>query len=136
MNDETRTWLAYAHENLASAEVLLESELYNPCLQNVQQAVEKMLKAVLIEAREKPRKTHSIAELTAALGDKKHLLAITDDEIDLLDSIYLPSKCPLGSVLADFEPDQALCRRCLAVAERVKGSVVDMLGWDVSTRGF
>jgi hypothetical protein len=30
MNDETRTWLAYAHENLTSAKVLLDSELYNP----------------------------------------------------------------------------------------------------------
>ncbi len=136
MNDETRTWLSYAHENLASAKVLLDSELYNPCLQNVQQAVEKMLKAVLIESHQRPGKTHSIGELTAALGDQRRLLAITDDEIDLLDSIYLPSKYPLGSVLAEFEPDRALCRRCLTVAERVEDTVADMLGWDVSTRGL
>jgi len=45
MKDETKKWLEYADENLRSARLLLDSELFNPCLQNVQQAVEKMLKA-------------------------------------------------------------------------------------------
>ena len=49
MKDQTKKWLEYADENLQSAKVLLESELFNPCLQNVQQSVEKMLKAVLVE---------------------------------------------------------------------------------------
>ena len=49
MKDETRKWLEYADENLKSAKVLLDSELFNPCLQNAQQAVEKMLKAMLVE---------------------------------------------------------------------------------------
>jgi HEPN domain-containing protein len=49
MKDETKKWLEYAGENLASAQVLVDSQLYNPCLQNVQQAVEKMLKALLLD---------------------------------------------------------------------------------------
>ncbi|MCI5197776.1 MAG: HEPN domain-containing protein, partial [Candidatus Electrothrix sp. AW5] len=48
MRDETRKWFQYAEENLASARLLLQSDLFNPCLQNVQQTVEKALKAVLI----------------------------------------------------------------------------------------
>ena len=131
MNDEAKAWLAYANENLASAKILLDSELYNPCLQNVQQAVEKMLKAVLLESHEKLKKTHSIGELMAALGQRSEALAVTEDEADLLDSIYLPSKYPLGNVLPDFEPDQALCLRCLGIAERVRDSVADMLQWDI-----
>ena len=57
MKDETKKWLDYADENLRSAKILLESDIYNPTLQNVQQAVEKMLKAICIEFRlssEKP----------------------------------------------------------------------------------
>ncbi len=130
MNDEAKTWLAYAHENLASAKVLLDHELHNPCLQNVQQAVEKMLKAVLVEWHERPRKTHSIRELVTALGERGRLLALTEDEIDLLDSIYLPSKYPLGNVLPDFEPDRALCRSCLDIAERVRDSLMSLLRRD------
>lgn len=49
MKDETKTWLRYADENFDSARVLLESKLFNPCLQNVQQAVDKWLKALLVE---------------------------------------------------------------------------------------
>jgi hypothetical protein len=49
MKDETKRWLDYADENLRSAKLLLDNKLFNPCLQNVQQAVEKMLKAILAE---------------------------------------------------------------------------------------
>lgn len=35
MKDETKKWLEYADENLRSAKVLLDSKLFNPCLQNV-----------------------------------------------------------------------------------------------------
>ena len=50
MKEQTKMWLEYADENLRSAKVLLESDLFNPCLQNVQQAIEKMLEAVLAES--------------------------------------------------------------------------------------
>ena len=50
MKDETQTWLKYANENLRSAKLLLESNLFNPCLQNIQQAVEKWLKALIVES--------------------------------------------------------------------------------------
>jgi len=36
MKDETAVWLEYAAENLASAQILLDSGLFNSCLQNVQ----------------------------------------------------------------------------------------------------
>ena len=47
MKDETKQWLGYGDENLKSAKVLLESKLFNPCLQNAQQAAEKSLKWLL-----------------------------------------------------------------------------------------
>ena len=68
MKDETRIWLKYAEENLASAKVLQESELFNPCLQNVQQSVEKALKALFIENNLKFKKTHNISELKLDFG--------------------------------------------------------------------
>jgi hypothetical protein len=43
MKDETKTWISYAGENLESARILYAAHLYNPCLQNVLQAVEKTL---------------------------------------------------------------------------------------------
>jgi HEPN domain-containing protein len=127
MKDETKGWLDYADENLRSAKLLFDNELFNPCLQNVQQAVEKMLKAVLVESTKKIKKTHSINELVTILAENGLNVDITEDERDLLDSIYLPSKYPLGSILPDFEPDLQTCRKCVDIAERVWDSVVNLL---------
>jgi len=60
MKDETKTWLEYANENLSSAELLLEGSLFNPCLQNIQQAVEKYLKTMIVEASLGLKKTDFI----------------------------------------------------------------------------
>jgi HEPN domain-containing protein len=123
MKEQTKTWLKYADENLQSAKILLESDLFNPCLQNMQQAIEKMLKAVLVETGIKIKKTHSINELIAILAENNVEIDIEEDERDLIDSIYLPSKYPVGSVLPDFEPDEKVCRQCVAIAERLRESV-------------
>ncbi len=54
MKDETNIWLDYAAENLESARILLNSSLFNSCLQNVQQCVEKLLKSLFAEFAYKP----------------------------------------------------------------------------------
>jgi HEPN domain-containing protein len=128
MKDETLQWLKFAEENLQSAKVLLESKLYNPCLQNAQQAVEKMLKAVLVERAIKFKKTHSIGELTQLLAKNKIIVDLAIEDRELLDSIYLPSKYPLGSVLPNFEPDKNICRRSIEIAEKLESSVAQILG--------
>jgi HEPN domain-containing protein len=43
MKEETKIWLKYSDENFDSAKILLKSKLFNPCLQKIQQAVEKAL---------------------------------------------------------------------------------------------
>ena len=119
MKGETSKWLRYAEENLHSARLLLENRLLNPCLQNAQQAVEKLLKALLVENTIPLKRTHSINELAGILAARGIAIGLTEDECDLLDSIYIPSRYPLGSALPDFDPDEAICRQCLRIAERV-----------------
>lgn len=128
MKDDTRAWLAYAGENLAAAEILQSQGLYNPCLQNVQQSVEKSLKALLLEKAHSQRKIHSIAELVRLLANHQISIRLTEEDCDLLDSIYLPSKYPLGGVLPDFDPDDSLCRQCLSLAEAVITQVREEIG--------
>jgi HEPN domain-containing protein len=86
----------------------LKQELYNPCLQNVQQCIEKSLKALLLEKTCCQRKTRSIAELARLLGQHQITLKLTEGNYALPDSIYLPSKYPFGGVLLNFEPDTSL----------------------------
>jgi HEPN domain-containing protein len=127
MRGETRQWLEYADENLNSAKVLLDNKLFNACLQNAQQAVEKMLKALLVEFSIQLKKTHSVNELIMILAENHVRVDLSEEERELLDSIYLPSKYPLGSILPDFEPDDRICKNCIAIAERVKQSVLALL---------
>ncbi len=100
MKDETRTWIIFAAENLRSAEVLLKSLLFNPCLQNAQQSVEKACKALLTENNVPIKRTHDI---------------------------YLPSKYPFGSVLPDFMPDLDFCKHVLEIARRVFADIENQL---------
>ena len=127
MKKDTELWLRYADENLQSIEVLLKSGLYNPSLQNAQQAVEKYLKAVLIEKAAGLARTHSIRELAGLLEGIGVHLSLTDDDIDLLDSIYLPTKYPAFSVLPKFMPDQSICQQCLEIAEKVRLDILRVI---------
>ena len=123
MKDETKLWLDYAKENLLSAQILLESSLYNTVLQNTQQSIEKDLKALFVEKGIKLQKTHSISSLVETLKQNNIIIDISEDDMDLIDSIYLSSKYPLGSVLPDFEPDNIICKTCINIAINIKEDV-------------
>jgi len=117
MKDETKLWLAYSEENLKSAKLLIESHLYNPVLQNVQQCVEKTLKSILLENSIKLKRTHDIFELKTMVSNIGIDIALSDDECDFLNSIYLPSKYPIGSSLPEFDPDEKICAKAIKIAE-------------------
>lgn len=127
MKDSTKIWMNYSLENLASAKILLQSNLFNPCLQNVQQAVEKAMKALLFEFSIRLRKIHKITELKNMLGSKNIQIDITQEECEFLDRIYLPSKYPLGSALPDYNPGVETCRTAIQIAEKVIASVKEHL---------
>jgi HEPN domain-containing protein len=127
MKDDTSTWLSYGDENLAVAGLALKHGHLNSCLQNAQQAVEKYLKAVIIERDLEFRRTHSIRELVGLLSDQDITVNISDDEMDLMDTIYLPSKYPLFSALPHALPEPEICENALKVAEKVRASISGIL---------
>ena len=126
MKDETKIWLNYSKENLESSEILLNNNLFNPCLQNLQQCIEKAIKSIFIENSIKLIKTHCISELKNVLMENGIDIEITDEECEFLDSIYLPSKYPMGSVLPDYEPDFEICSNSIAIAKRVFETIKNM----------
>ena len=69
------------------------------------------------------RKSHSIQELSNILKADGLNSGISDDECELIDSIYISSKYPVGSVLPDFEPDESICKDCARIGERVYDSI-------------
>lgn len=119
MSDEAATWLQYARENLLVAEMTLQAGLLNPCLQNAQQAVEKALKAMRVQRKMPPKRTHSIRDLNRDVAIGGLDTGLTEDDCELLDSIYVGSKYPLDSVLPESPPEFAICERCIKVAQQV-----------------
>lgn len=127
MKDETATWLSYADENLDVAVLALEHGHLNSCLQNAQQAVEKYLKAVIVERDFEFRRTHSIRELVGFLSNQGITLNISNDEMDLMDTIYLPSKYPIYSALPNALPEPEICKDAMKIAEKVRDSICGIL---------
>jgi HEPN domain-containing protein len=127
LKDEAEIWLKYSKENFESANILLKSSLFNPCLQNVQQSIEKALKAVLVEKDIAFKKTHDILGLKLLLKKKNIEIDISDEDCDFLNAIYLPSKYPIGSVIPDFNPDDDICLKAIDIATKVNQSITKYL---------
>ena len=119
MSDEARAWLRYARENLQVAEMALQAGLLNSCLQNAQQTIEKALKAIRVQRNMSMNRTHSIRDLSRDVTAAGLQTGLTEENCELLDSIYVSSKYPLDSVLPDSLPDVGICRRCLELARQV-----------------
>jgi HEPN domain-containing protein len=118
-SSEAKLWLQYARENFQMAEMAMNSRLLNPALQNAQQAVEKALKAVRVEARLPMMRTHSIRDLNRGLLVGAIHVGLTETDCELMDSIFVGSKYPPESALPHNMPDDAICHHCIAVAGRV-----------------
>ena len=46
-------------------------------------------------------------------------LNYAEEECDLLNSFYLPTKYPLGNALPDFIPDKNICKEILEITKRI-----------------
>ncbi len=119
MNAEAEEWLTYAAENLEMARLALERGLFNPCLQNCQQAVEKGLKALLADQGTDIPRTHHIRELARLAKTVRIACDLSNEDCDLLDAIYIPSKYPVFGILPDQIADVETCQRCLSIATRI-----------------
>ena len=62
-------WLERAAEDIRVAKVLLREDIATQAAFHLQQSVEKVLKALLVAARQDVRKTHDLAALAALVHD-------------------------------------------------------------------
>jgi HEPN domain-containing protein len=95
MSAEGRHWLVYAQENLRAPTMCLEGNLFNPCLQNAQQAIENALKALHLASGLSLKKTHSIGEFRGDLLRAKADPGLPEEAAELLDTSISPRSIPL-----------------------------------------
>ena len=69
VNEDIAYWLQLAHLDLESARKSLQGESYLHCIFGCQQALEKLLKAFVVEAtRQAPPRMHNLVRLSALAG--------------------------------------------------------------------
>ena len=81
------------------------------------------MKAVIIERNLPFLSTHSVRELIRIRADQEITPPICEDEMDLMDAIYVPSNYPVYSALPQAIPDQPLCHEAVSIARRVRDFV-------------
>ncbi len=94
MPREPQTWVWYSEEDIKSAEVLLQGERYLQVYFHCQQAVEKRLKAVIVQKTgDLPPKIHDLPRLLTITGlDTEE--AVQDFLTDL-NELYIVTRYPL-----------------------------------------
>lgn len=106
MRPETQRWVRYAEADLEAAALALEHNLLRIALFHSHEAVEKVLKAIWVEARgEEPARTYNLPYLASELG-----IDLTDAQREFLRKLYwqlIPSRYPEGD-----EPALQIVRWC------------------------
>jgi len=102
MDDVSRQWAERAQYDLDTADAMFKAGRYLYVLFCCQQAVEKMLKSVIVERTSKlPPRIHQLARL-AKIAD----VAVDDRQVDFLRELsayYIPTRYP--EEIADVAPD-------------------------------
>jgi HEPN domain-containing protein len=103
MKPETERWVTRADEDLGMADAAWEREYHSSCLFHCQQAVEKLLKAALIERTGRYPKIHDLPDLAGRLS-----LNPPQQEMEFLAKLseqYIPAR--YGDEWIEIPPDVA-----------------------------
>lgn len=119
MRKATSAWMREAEEELGSASVLYEHERYKSACYHSQQAVEKGLKAVMIEKGKRPERTHDVVELHNAVAGMGVDSGLSVDDAVYLNSIYKGRYPTEEGFLPHGEPSKADTERAVLSAERL-----------------
>ena len=119
MRKATSAWMREAEEEIESASVLYEHERYKSASDHSQQAVEKGLKAVMIEKGKRPERTHDVVELYNAVTGMGIDSGLSVDDAVYLNSIYKGRYPTEEGLLPHGEPSRADTERAVLSAKRL-----------------
>ena len=88
MRKATSAWIHEAEDELAMGKLLLEHDMFRGACLHAQQAVEKGLKALLIERAEAVARTHDLVDLTRRVAALGWVVPLDTDAIVFLNSVY------------------------------------------------
>ncbi|MCI2424425.1 HEPN domain-containing protein [Candidatus Acetothermia bacterium] len=113
MKRETEEWLKIAEEELQAAEHLFKASLYRMVCYHTQQAVEKILKAILTERGIEFSRTHNILDLSNAVKEIGYEVPLPVEDAVFLNSVYRARYPAALGLLPTGEPTKEDADRAL-----------------------
>jgi len=129
MKKQVEDWILMADKDLCAAEIILKDEhaLTNIVAFHCQQAIEKYLKAFLIERGAPLVKTHDLIKLNGMVNEIKN---IGIDEVKLLvvNEVYIESRYPgeLG-LMPDGTPSNEQAGEFIEYAKEIRAIITNEL---------
>lgn len=127
MKLETKEWIKIVNEEVASANLLFKNGIYRMVCLHSQQAVEKILKALLTEWGVEFKKTHNIVDLLSLLNTQGLTVNVNYEEAGFLNAIYRSRYPSDAGLLPHGEPTEDDASKALALAQRVVAEGKSML---------
>ncbi|MDR2591765.1 MAG: HEPN domain-containing protein [Chitinispirillales bacterium] len=122
MKKQVEDWILLADDDLRAAEIILndESHLTNICAFHCQQAIEKYLKAYLVEKSVPLIKTHDLIKLNGMINEIENI-GIDEKKLFAVNEIYTESRYPgeLGLVPSGM-PTEEEAKEFLEYAKEIK----------------
>lgn len=126
MKKGTREWLDFAERDLEAAKTLVNNSYFaNIVLFHSQQCIEKCFKAFLEEYGIKIPKIHSVVRLYSMIAnDIKVSLAVKEDELDIVDLVYIDTRYPSGfGLLPSGFPTDNESKQLIEIAEKIYAEI-------------
>ncbi len=119
MRKATDSWIKEAKDEFDSAVILYEHEKYRGACYHSQQAVEKGLKALILEKGKKPERTHDIIELLSEVKGQGWDVELTIDDAVFLNSVYKGRYPTEEGLLPHGEPLREDAERAISAAGKL-----------------
>ena len=129
MKKQVEDWIFLADKDLYAAEILLKDEypLTNIVAFHCQQAIEKYLKAFLIENDVPLIKTHDLIKLNEMINEIKNI-GIDENNLIIINEVYIEARYPseLG-LMPDGMPTNEDAKVFLDNAKEIKNIIIHEL---------
>jgi HEPN domain-containing protein/predicted nucleotidyltransferase len=130
MRKVTEAWMREVADEARMARVLVEGRFFRGACLHSQQAVEKGLKALILERGERPPRTHDVVDLFNRVTALGYAFATSMDDLVFLNSVYRGRYPTDEGLLPRGEPAEEEARHAVEAAERFEAEARRLLEHD------
>ena len=130
MRKATEAWMREVADEVRMARLLVQNGFFRGACFHSQQAVEKGLKALILERGDRPPRTHDVIDLFNRVTALGYVLATPMDDLVFLNSVYRGRYPTDEGLLPHGGPAEHEARQAVAAAERFEAEARRLMQQD------